>query len=370
MLRGLIRELFVHAGLSARRTGPFDVDLASAVLKPVNALLGRDTEVLAMADVLESGRRRMISISGFPGVGKTRVAAEIAARLNARRGWPVLWIGTEARVLNGHGTAFGPLMRSLRSLIESPAEDVSQVCRLVGRHEALVVLDGLADVKVPAGVEELLAHCPGVRVMSTSRVPWHVTGVQAAVISPLATPGPEWDAASSLDALAAVPSVRLFVDRLAEVWPGFVLSPTTAGMAVEMCRRLDGLPLALEVVARRFRVLSLQQLTDVPVSDLLDFTVPARSGRAPETISCLIGSSFDRLDGTHRAILRELVRCDRSWTAPDLARVSHRPFEEVVDDLGVLIGSGFVRASHGQPLTALHVPNLVRAFLSRRGPSA
>jgi transcriptional regulator with XRE-family HTH domain len=363
-LQGLLRELFVHAGRSGRRTGPVDADLGVAVPKPVNALLGRDTEVRAMADVLESGRRRMIAISGLPGVGKTRVAAEVAARLSARRGWPVLWVGTDARVPNGYSTAFGPLMRSLRSMVDSPTEDASLVCRLVGQHEVLLVLDGLADVKVPAGVEELLAYCPGVRVISTSRAPWRVAGVQVAVIPPLATPGPEWDAGSSLDALTGVPSVRLLVDRLAEVRPGFVLSQSTAGAAAEICRRLDGLPLALEVVAGRSRVLSLQQLAEVPVPHLLDFTVPARSGDAPTTIGGLIGASVERLGVTHRAILRELVRSDRTWTVPDVAAALHWPLDEVVDDLDLLIGSGLVRASHGEAATALHVPNLLRAFLS------
>jgi hypothetical protein len=133
-----------------------------------------------------------------------------------------------------------------------------------------------------------------------------------------------------------------------------------------MCRRLDGLPLALEVAAGRFRVLSLQQLTEMLVPDLLDFTVPARSGGAPETIGGLIGASFERLDVRHRAIVRELVRSDRAWTVPEVAAVLHRPLDEVVDDLGLLIGSGLVRASHGEPATALYVPNLLRAFLSRQ----
>lgn len=364
-LKGLMRELFVHAGLGGRRTDPLGVGFGPAVPKPVNALLGRDTEVRAMVDVLESGRRRMISISGLPGVGKTQVAAEVAARLGSRRGWPVLWIGADSRSLGGHGTAFSPLMRSFRSLIESSTEDLLRVCQLVGQHEALVVLDGVADVRVPLGVEELLAYCPGVRVISTSRVPWHVAGVQVAVISPLATPGPEWDGGPSLDALAGVPSVRLLVDRLAEVRPGFALSPANAGAAAEMCRRLDGLPLALEVVAGRFRVLSLHQLMEVPVPDLLDLTVPARSGGEPETIGGLLGWSFERLDVEHRGFLRELARFERHWTVGDVVGALRRPLDEVVDGLSVLIGYGLVRTSHGEPAAALHIPNLLRAFLLR-----
>ena len=362
-LQGPLRELFIRAGLNGRRTGQFGGHLGPAVPRPVNTLVGRDTEVRVMVDVLESGRRRMISISGFPGVGKTRVAAEVAMRLGARLGWPVLWLGPDAPARDGTGTPFGPLLRSLRSLVDSPAGDVSQICQLLGRHEALLVLDGLADARAPSNVEELLAYCPGIRVISTSRAPWQVAGVQAAVISPLDTPASDWDAAHSLDALASVPSVRLLVDRLAEVRPGFTLCHTTAAAAAELCRRVDGLPLAIEAAAGRSRVLSLRQLADVP--DPLDFAVPARAGGAPETIGGLIAASLGRLNPSLRAILLELARSDRPWTVPDLAAVVGRPLDEVVDDLGLLVGSGQVHATHSEPATTLHVPNLLRAFLSR-----
>jgi predicted ATPase len=211
-------------------------------------------------------------------------------------------------------------------------------------------------------VEELLARCPGARVISTSRVPWYVAGLQSSVISPLATPGPESD---TVDALSGVPSVRLLVDRLSEVSPGFELSPANAAAAAEMCRRLDGLPLALEVVAGRFRVLSLQQLAAVPVRHLLDLIVPAQAQAPPDTIAGLLAWSYQRLEDTHREILRELAPFERAWTAADVALVLRRPLDVVVDDLGVLISYGLVRAAHSEPVTALRLPNLLRAFLQR-----
>jgi transcriptional regulator with XRE-family HTH domain len=362
-LSGLARELFIHSGLSSRPGTPVDVDPAPAVPEPVNALLGRDVEVRAMAESLESGRRRVVSICGLPGVGKTRVAAEVATRLSARRGWPVLWLGKDPSA--GQGSAFGPLMRAVRSVIESDSQDVSRVWQVVGRHDALLVLDGFADQRTPVGVEELLAYCPGVRVISTSRMPWQLTGVQATVIAPLATPGPEWDARRSLDSLAGVPSVRLLVDRLADVRPGFMLSPTNAGPAVEICRRLDGLPLALEAVASRFRVLSLHQLTEVPAAQLLDLAVPGRQHGPAETIGDLLGSSVQRLVGPQRGILMELARNDRPRPLSDLARDVHRSLDEVVDDLSVLIGFGMVQATHDETTTTLSVLNLLRAYLLR-----
>ena len=363
-LNGLTRDLFICAGLNVRQADPLGGDFCFAAPKPVNVLLGRETEVRTMADELESDRRRMICISGLPGVGKTRVAAEIATRLSTRRGWPVLWIGMGGRAITGLNETFSPLMRLLHSLVESDIESIARVCRLVGRRETLLVLDGAADIKPPSGVAELLAYCPGMRVITTSRIPWHVMGVQSAVVSPLATPKPAWDAGYSCGLLANVPAVRLFVDRLAEVRPGFSLNAANVGAVAELCRMMDGLPLALEAAAARCRVLTLQQLAEVPVRDLLHLVIPSQPGEH-ETIGGLLSWSIGRLDVAHRAMLRVLVRSGQAWTAVEAATALRRPLDEVVDDLNVLIGYGLVQAVHKEHATALVVPNLLRSVLLR-----
>ncbi|MFF2145449.1 helix-turn-helix domain-containing protein [Kitasatospora sp. NPDC058190] len=362
-LNGLARDLFISSGSGGRCGEPDGTDPGLAAPRAVNALLGRDTEVRAMAQALESGHRRVVSVSGLPGVGKSRVAAELAARLGSRRGWPVLWIGTGPQPHGAGGTAFGPLTKSLRLLVDSGAADVSAVCRLIGRHEALLVLDGVADTGPPAGVEELLAYCPGIRVVSTSRTPWQVAGVQATVLPPLAVPGAERDATGSPDALAGVPSVRLLLDRLSEVRPGFVPGRADADALARVCRRLDGLPVALEAAAGRFGVLGLRHLAEEPLPSLLDLPVPARSAGAPRTIGCLLGGEVDRLDAAHRAILLELARCDRAPTVPEAAAALDLPRNDLVDGVGQLLGRGLVRASHEESGTRLHLPNLLRALL-------
>lgn len=364
-LHGVVREAFVHAGLGTQTTGPLDADNLSTAPKPVNPLLGRDKEVRAMVEALGSNRSRMISVSGLPGAGKTRVAAEVAAQLSARRGWPVLWIGEGTRSRIRLDVSLSPLLRSLHSLVES-TEDVSRVRRYIRDHEALLVLDGIADVKEPASVSELLAYCPGLRVISTSRKPWHVDGLQSAVISPLDTPDMERYAERlSLEALVRVPSARLFLDRVAQVRPGFELSQGNAVATAQICRSLDGLPLALETAATQSRVLSLHELAEIPTTDLLDLTVPPVPGRAPETIASLFSWSFNRQDGALRAMLWKLASFERALTAGDVARLLHRPLEAVVNDLTVLVGYGLVRASHGESATVLHISNLLRAFLRR-----
>ncbi|GLY94055.1 helix-turn-helix domain-containing protein [Actinoplanes sp. NBRC 103695] len=331
-LRGTAREQFVQASLS-RRSSPCDRCGATAP-QPVDALLGRDDEVRVIVTALRSGARRMICLSGLPGVGKTRVAAEVAARLGEEAQWPVLWVGPDAPAFDMSG--------SLDSVIHQPA---------------LLVLDSMTTEPLAVLAAGLLARYPALHVLSTSRAPWHVPGIQATVLSPLATP----DAGDPRD----TPAVRLFADRFTDVRPGFALSAANASAVAEMCRRLDGLPLALETVAARGRVLGLDHLLDMPVPDLLDLTVPARPGEPSATIGGLIGATVRQLDTQGQTILRRLAQDDGTWTVAGAAAVLRRPLDQVVDALDLFVGRGLLQATHGEPVTTLRLPNLLRALLVR-----
>lgn len=365
-LQGLTREIFVRAGLRKRPIGPFGAEHRPAVPCCANGLLGRERETVAMVEALASGGRRMISIVGLPGVGKTRLAAEVAGRLSQSPGWPVLWLTSAEVTAHEHQIAPDSPVPPLRALLEFGTGSPARVARLIGRRAALVVLDGLADVAVPSGVEELLACGPEIRLISTSRRPWPVEGVQAAVIAPLATPGPDWDTGRSVDALTRVPGVHLLVDRLGEIAPDFALTAANAADVATLARRLDGLPIALEALARRFRVLGLRQLAELSMSDLLDLPVSAGPNGGGATIGDLIGSSVTALRPTGRRILGRLARCDRSWTAADAAALVGLPLEELIDEVSVLIDHGLILTVRDERLTCLQLPNLLRAALLRR----
>ncbi|AGL17741.1 helix-turn-helix domain-containing protein [Actinoplanes sp. N902-109] len=356
-LQGSVREQFVDACLSRRPASRLDDDWCATAPHAADTLIGRDAEVHALCGVLEAGRRRMITLSGLPGAGKSRVAAELATTLGARHGWRVLWMGNDMGTLHRHGTTFGPLMRSLRSLTDAHDGDVAELGQVIGRQEAVLVLDGLAEGTVPRGVQELLISCPGLRIVSTSRRPWQVPGAHPAVVGPLPTPG----LGTTRDP-SDVASVRLLADRLAAARPGFTLGPAALAVAAEICCRLDGLPLALETVAERTRVLSLAQLAALPAAALLGLATPAGPGEAGPTVAALIGGALDRLDGRLHAILRALSLRTRA-TAPEMAAAVRRTVDDVADGLDQLIGRGLVRAWHGELTTELYVAPVVRACL-------
>lgn len=324
-LEGPMRELFVRASLTGRGVGPPRVSGAPGA----PSILGRDAEAEALTEVLASGRRRVVVLSGLPGAGKTRLAYEIADRLAAARDWPAVWA----------------------------EEDLTDAARRIGGADALVVLDGRRSA---TGVNDLLARCPGVRILATSRVPWRLPGVHAAVVGPLAVP-PELSLFGAPAEVASYPAVRLLVERVAEVRPGFAPTPSELAAAASLCRRVDGLPLALEVVAGHGRLLSLGQLADLSTEELLGLGLPGRQG----SLGALLAGALREVEPAHVALLRGLARPGRVWTVAEATSVLGRPLERTIDGLDSLIGHGLLHAFPGTHVVSLHVPGLVRAMLRR-----
>ncbi|MFI5496417.1 helix-turn-helix domain-containing protein [Actinoplanes sp. NPDC051859] len=334
-LDGTARDTFVRAGHHRRSAVRLEAVPDEPRPASVDAVLGRDAEICAVIDLLTSGRRRMVSLSGLPGVGKTRVAAEVAARLRERHQWAVLWEDTTLR-------AFG-----------LPA--TARIRQTAGRAPTLLVLDGAAYDDCGPAVIGLLAACPELRVITTSHQPWQLAGIQTTVLAPLPTPAP----ASDPTELIELASVRLLADRLTEIRAGYTLTAADAAATAELCRRLDGLPLALEAVAGRARVLSVRQLAQLSVWDLLGLTVPARRG-AGQTLGGLLRACCATLTAGQAELLHTLARDDRAWTVAQAAAALPAPWETVIDDLGVLVGRGLVCSL---PDETLRVPHLVRAVV-------
>ena len=216
--------------------------------------MGRRQEVAGVRRLLESNR--LVTLTGVGGVGKTRLALEVAARARSLPDgvWLVdLAVVTEPDlVATALKDAFGLAGRSPRSVLTTVVSFLEDKRLLLVLDNAEHLIDGCAAV-----VAKLLGAASGVRVLVTSRQPLQVTGEQVVAVPPLATPGPE---VAPVGDLSEYESVRLFVDRARVVVPGFAVTTQNREAVAAVCRRLDGIPLAIELAAARLQALSVQQI--------------------------------------------------------------------------------------------------------------
>ena len=239
--RGLETEFPSVRSLDARR-GNLPVQLTSFV--------GREQEVLDVISAL--GWCRLLTLTGAGGTGKTRLALQAAVEVQDQHADgahfvslapirdPSLVVTTVARTL---GLREDPSVPSIDALIEHLRD-----------QQLLLVLDNFEQILAAApDVGELLAAAPEVRVLATSREPLHLHGEQEYAVPPMRLPDPR--ELPSLEALSAFEAVRLFVERARAVDPGFELTGANAAAVAEICARLDGLPLAIELAAARVKVL-------------------------------------------------------------------------------------------------------------------
>lgn len=279
--------------------GEGEKPVLSAPPAQLTSFVGRDAELRQVADLLERGR--LVTLTGPGGTGKTRLAVEAATAAG-----DVAFV--ELAPHGGDGIA-GAVLAALglregsRGGPQDPAERLISALR---DRSVLLVLDNCEHVVDVAArlVARLLAACPGLRVLATSREPLGITGEQLAPVPRLAVPPPGTPAAEA----SAYPAVRLFADRAAASDPAFVLDDDTVGDVQHLCAALDGLPLALELAAARVRSLAVGE-----IATRLDdrFRLLARGSRTAEerhrSLRGVVEWSWDLLGEDERELARRLA---------------------------------------------------------------
>ncbi|HEX6818746.1 MAG TPA: BTAD domain-containing putative transcriptional regulator, partial [Ktedonobacterales bacterium] len=273
------------------------------------SFVGREREVVEVARLLAS--HRVVTLSGTGGGGKSRLAREVASQTDLRDGVVIVELAelTDARLVPN----------VVAAALEAPEEPgrplVETLARAVAAKEILLLLDNCEHLSAACAalITALLDLCPDLHVLVTSRRHLGVTGERVFPVSPLAFPAPEQ--LPPFEELQNYGAVRLFCDRVAACAPGFALSPGNAAAVVTICARLDGIPLALELAARRRGHMTSEQLARrlEHALDLLEGTGVQGSGRN-ETLRATLDWSYMLLDEPERALFRRLAAFAGSWS--------------------------------------------------------
>jgi predicted ATPase/transcriptional regulator with XRE-family HTH domain len=270
---------------------------------PLTRLIGREREMEAVSGLLLRERARLVTLVGPPGIGKTRLALEVAAGAtddfdDGVYFVPLASVADPGLVLPAVARALGVPEVSGQPLAEGLAERL-------GDKRALLVLDNFEHVVAAAPqVAALLTACPWLKVLVTGREALRVRGERRFNVPPLEVP--DLDGAPGISALLGCSSVALFVERAQEANPDFEITEESAGVVAALCAHLEGVPLAIELVAARRQVLSheaalrsLEQQLTLP-NDLQD--VPARH----RTLRDATRWSYDLLDSGEQRLFARL----------------------------------------------------------------
>lgn len=362
-LRGADREAFLE---DARRPA---YDRRPVVLPPLpklaRPLLGRDEELRSIEAVLSDDRVRVLTLSGPGGVGKTSLAIEAANRLADRYHDGVALVRLDG--LHDPVLVLSVVSSALQLRDDGSRLDVlERLTAYLDTHDVLIILDNLEHLLDSAtDLATLIARVPHVKLLITSRESPRLTGERVLHIEPLPLPDLETDRPSNeASSSGIVPAaVQLFVRGALDRNPQLDIdAASTEGLSnlasiEEICRRLDGLPLAIELAAAQTEVLSpdailsLLEGAGLPMLESGNRDQPARL----QTMNAAIGWSYARLSDDEQALFRALAVFAGGFTLLAAERVAH-------DDLGLQKhGSG---AGDRHPLTSAPSPAFVRMMTS------
>jgi non-specific serine/threonine protein kinase len=347
----------VH-GSGYRYVGPWERDEPASATRPVrfspppsarlparvDALIGREGELATLAGLVRT--HRSLTVLGPGGIGKTQCALELARRI-APDFPDGVWFFDLAPLTVG-----ADWLRAVASTLAIPSADghelLAQVLPVLQGRRALLVLDNCDRIAPGVGalVIEMLRGTADLKVLATSQTPLNFTGEQLLRLPPLALPPADGSEELSLEAIAAAPAVEMLVTRVRAVRPGFQLTQSNAATIVEICRRLDGMPLALELAAARFALLSPEQVQQ-RLDHRFQFLRGAVAGRDSrhQNLLLLLDWSFGLLSGQEQQLLRWFSVFVQGWTvesAIELAAALGHSAESAVDLLTGLVEKSLV----------------------------
>jgi non-specific serine/threonine protein kinase len=315
---------------------------------PATPLVGREQEAAAACALLRQSAARLLTLTGPGGVGKTRLALAIAAELSGDFADGAVWV--DLGPLRDPALVADAVARALGVRESGDRPTVDMLIASVADRNVLLVLDNCEHLLAAMPlISRLLAAGPHLAVLATSRARLRLRGEREIPVGPLAVPDADGPSAPPLAGLAGVAAVRLFVERAAEVRPGFVLTDSNLASIAAICRRLDGLPLALELAAARVKLLPPEALLA-----RLEQRLPLLSGGArdlplrQQTMRDALAWSHDLLTPAEQLLFRRLAVFSGGFTVEAAAAAATAGQREdapgdVLERLGALLDQSLLR---------------------------
>ncbi|MDQ3707447.1 MAG: tetratricopeptide repeat protein [Chloroflexota bacterium] len=275
--------------------------VATNLPAPLTPFVGRETEVARVRSMLWRTGVRLVTLTGPPGIGKTRLGLAVAASLHQDHEHGAHFVPLDA--LRDPALVAATIAQTL-DVEETPGATIEAALHAYLRDKRLLLLlDNFEQVAEAApAIAEILAASPGVKVLVTSRTPVHLYGEHEFPVPPLPLPDLE---STDRTALAQNPAITLFVQRAQAVQPDFELDPANAPFVAEICVRLEGLPLAIELAAARSKLFA-PRLMLARLANRLDLLKggPVDRTARQQTLEGAIAWSYDLLDEREQALFR------------------------------------------------------------------
>ncbi len=354
--------------LASGQTLRFAAPLSARLPARIEALIGRERDLAALAGLLRS--HRGVTVVGTGGMGKTQCALECARNLAAS--FPDgVWFFDLAPMQSG-----AEWLHALAAVLGIPfttaPELLSKVLLVLQSRHALLLVDNCDRIAGELGalILGLLQGTDGVRVLATSQRPLNFAGEQLMWLPPLALPRDASHGYSAPRDIESAPAVQMLLTRIRAVQPHFILTAASAPNIAEICRRLDGMPLALELAAARFALLSPEQVLQ-RLDHRFRFLRGDAAGRDPRhrNLLVMLDWSYSLLSSEEQQLLGWLSIFVQGWTmegATHCAGALGQDPERVLEVLGGLVSKSLVSITPGLGPPRYYLLETIREYALER----